>query len=370
MAVVIDNGSGTIKSGYAGNYAPRSVMPNIIGRPKQRPRLDRGELEFYVGHPAVMCGGGDHDISSPVSRGLVTDWLDMEKVWHHLMFRELTVVPEESSVVVMDSPEVSQGHREEMASVLFEKLSVPSCYLMMQAVGAMFASAKTYGLVLDAGHGVSHVVPVYEGLALSHAIVTHKVGGQDLSRVLRDLIKTNSNVDLPMSAVNEIKERMCCVAVDYSKELSSSENISYQLPDGSSISLQDERVAALECLFNPSVCDQCGVDPPASATGIQEAIGESLYRLDAELRKKLWDSLVLAGGSTMATGFVQRLERELPSVVPQGCTMEVIALGTRKYAPWIGGSIAASLDSFNQQMWITLNEYNECGASVLHRRLY
>eukprot|EP00657_Telonema_sp_P-1_P007675 TRINITY_DN27759_c0_g1_i1.p1 TRINITY_DN27759_c0_g1~~TRINITY_DN27759_c0_g1_i1.p1 ORF type:complete len:195 (-),score=59.57 TRINITY_DN27759_c0_g1_i1:97-681(-) len=172
-----------------------------------------------------------------------------------------------------------------------------------------------------------------------------------------------------MSAINEMKEKLCHVAMDYSKEIASSEsaNLTYQMPDGTTISLQDERVAALECLFNPNVCDQCGVDPPPAATGIQEVIGESLYRLDAEVRKKLWESLVLAGGCTLATGFVPRIERELPSVVPQGCTMEVVSLGTRKYAPWIGGSIAASIDTFNEQMWITLNEYNECGSSVLYR---
>eukprot|EP00656_Telonema_subtile_P028553 TRINITY_DN3105_c0_g1_i5.p1 TRINITY_DN3105_c0_g1~~TRINITY_DN3105_c0_g1_i5.p1 ORF type:complete len:243 (-),score=81.74 TRINITY_DN3105_c0_g1_i5:229-957(-) len=242
----------------------------------------------------------------------------------------------------------------------------------MQSVGAMLASGRTYGMVLDAGHSVTHVVPVYEGLALPHAVVSHKVGGQDLSRILQDLLKANASIELPLSAVNEMKEKLCRVALDYSKEVGSSENaqVNYQLPDGSVISLQDERLAALECMFNPGMCDQFGVDPPLAATGIQEAIGESLYRLDAEVRKKLWESLVIAGGCTLATGFVARLERELPSVVPQGCTMEVVALGTRKYAPWIGGSIAASLDTFNEQMWITLNEYNECGSSVLHRRLY
>merc|ERR1711937_539170 len=120
MAVVIDNGSGTVKSGYAGNDAPRSVMPNIIGRPKRKPRLDLGELEFYVGHPAVMCGGGDHDISSPITGGLVNNWLDIEKVWHHVLFRELTVVPEETAVLMLDSPQTTPEDREQMAALLFE----------------------------------------------------------------------------------------------------------------------------------------------------------------------------------------------------------------------------------------------------------
>jgi len=372
MAVVIDNGSGTVKSGYAGNDAPRSVMPSIIGRPKTKSRLDLGDLEFYVGHPAVMCGGGDHDISSPIERGMVTNWLDMEKMWHHVLFRELTVVPEETPVLMLDSPQATPTDREEMAAIMFEKFSVPSCYLMMQSVAAMLASARTYGIVLDAGHGVSHVVPVYEGLALPHGIVTHKVGGDDVDKLLSQMLASRSINNVPLSAIAEMKEKLCHVALDYSKEIASSDssNVSYQLPDGTNISLHDERIAALEAFFNPGVCDQCGVEPPPASVGIQEVIHDCIYRLDPEVRKKLWETLVLAGGSTLASGFVERLERELPSVVPQGCTMGITSLATRKYAPWIGGSIAASLESFNQHMWISLTEYNEFGNSVLHRRLY
>jgi len=73
-------------------------MPNIIGRPTRQPRLDLGEQEYYIGHAAITGGGGNHNITSPIQRGLVTDWKDMEKVWHQVFYRELTVVPEETPV--------------------------------------------------------------------------------------------------------------------------------------------------------------------------------------------------------------------------------------------------------------------------------
>ena len=96
--LVCDLGSGSLKVGYAGNDAPRCVMPNIVGRPTRQPRLDLGEQEHYVGHSAITGGGGNHNITSPITRGLVNDWKDMEKVWHHVFYRELTVVPEETPV--------------------------------------------------------------------------------------------------------------------------------------------------------------------------------------------------------------------------------------------------------------------------------
>lgn len=57
-----------------------------------------------------------------------------------------------------------------MTEIMFEKFNVPSFYLSVQAVLSLYSSGRTTGLVLDAGDGVSHTVPIYEGYALPHAI--------------------------------------------------------------------------------------------------------------------------------------------------------------------------------------------------------
>ena len=41
----------------------------------------------------------------------------------------------------------------------------------------------------------------------------------------------------------------------------------------------------------------------------------------------------------------------------------------RTYAAWIGGSILASLGTF-QQMWISKAEYDESGPSIVHRKCF
>merc|ERR1712054_32987 len=366
--LVFDLGSGSVKVGYAGNDAPRCVMPNIIGRPSRQPRLDLGELEFYIGHSAITGGGGNHNISSPVTRGLVNNRQDMEKVWHHVFYRELTVVPEETTMLMLDSPAAKPKDREEMASILFEHFAIPAFYAMMQAVAAMIGSARTYGLVLDSGHGITHAVPVYEGAALTHGVVAHKIAGQDVEGILTQLLQNSGANALPPSAVAEMKEKLCFVPLDYDKEIAAAdtEPASYELPDGRTITLADERFASVECLFNPGVCDMYNVGPLAASTGVHDVVGESLYRIDQEVRKKLWGTLVLAGGTTLTTGYVERLEREIPSVLPHGCSMQIVAPEPRKYAPWMGGSIAASTEDFQSQMWIHLNEYNEYGPSIFH----
>ena len=236
----------------------------------------------------------------------------------------------------------------------------------------MIGSARTYGMVLDSGHGITHAVPVYEGAALQHGIVSHQIAGQDIEGVLSQLIQNSGAPCPPASAVMDMKEKLCFVPLDYDKEIanSDSEPAQYTLPDGQTIALADERFAAVECLFNPGVCDMYNIEPLSSSTGVHEVVGESLDCIDQEVRKKIWNTLVLAGGTTLTTGYVERLEREIPSVLPHGCNMQIVAPEPRKYAPWMGGSIAASTEDFQSQMWIHLSEYNEFGPSILQRRCY
>lgn len=95
---------------------------------------------------------------------------------------------------------------------------------------------------------------------------------------------------------------------------------------------------------------------------------------DPDLRRELFQGVILAGGCSMFPGFRERLEKELqelmPSMLGGGAKVKVISPSNvveRKYAAWIGGSILASLGAF-QQMWMSRQEYDEQGAGMIHRR--
>ena len=71
----------------------------------------------------------------------------------------------------------------------------------------------------------------------------------------------------------------------------------------------------------------------------------------------------------MFLGFADRMQKELSSLVASNVKLRVVAPPERKYSVWIGGSILASLSSF-QQMWISKEEYDECGPGIVHRKCF
>ena len=169
-AVVIDNGSGVCKAGFAGDDAPRAVFSSVVGRPKV-PGIMVGldQNEVYVGEEAMQKRGVLR-FGHPIENGIVENWDDMEKVWHHTLYSELKVSPEEHPILMTEAPLNPKENREKMTSIMFEVFNVPCLYVSVQAVLALYSNGRTTGVVLDSGDGVSHTVPIYEGYAIPHAI--------------------------------------------------------------------------------------------------------------------------------------------------------------------------------------------------------
>ena len=184
----------------------------------------------------------------PIEHGIVTNWDDMEKVWHHTFNNELRVAPEEHPVFLTEAPLNPKANREKMTQIMFETFNVPAFYVEIQAVLSLYASGRTTGIVLDSGDDVTHAVPVYEGCTLHHAISRLGFGGRDLTDYL---IKILIEREYPFVTPNRyvethIKESLCYVAFDFAEELqtaaqSSAIDKSYELPDGQLITMGDVR---------------------------------------------------------------------------------------------------------------------------------
>nr|XP_003230734.1 PREDICTED: actin-85C [Anolis carolinensis] len=362
-AVIIDNGSGLCKAGVSGEQAPRTVVASVVGYPKSKAIMfGPVQRQYYVGREA-HAKRGILSFKYPIEHGIVTSWDDMEKIWSYIYSRGLRMRAQDRPALLTETPMNPASNREKMTEVMFEHFQVPALYVGLQPLMALYASARTTGLVLDSGDGVTVTVPIYKGHCLLHAISRINFAGRDITKYLATLLLETGHSFLSSSEqeiVKDIKENLCYVSLEPNNETEKSVVHTYTLPDGSPVKIGEQLYKAPECLFRPT-------DAGITAPGIQQMILESISRCDGSIHQDMWKNIVVAGGSTLFAGLSERLLKELHARAPKRMLPNVEAPEDRMHSVWIGASVLTSLPSF-QERWVTQKEYKEVGSTVLQKK--
>jgi len=298
-------------------------------------------------------------------------------IWNYTFYKELGKKPEESDVFLTEPPLNAKAIREKMTKIMFETFNVPRFYIGISSVLSLFAAGRTTGIVLESGYGLTHITPIYEAWLLPHAVQRLELGGFDITNYLIKQLKfdanyasifgSNSNATtVERETVALIKEKLCYVATDYDTEIGKANNgldleKVYELPDGSHITLNEQRFGCTEIMFKPYLFGKEEQD------GIVELLNKSVIKCDIDIREDLYNNIVLNGGNTMFNGMTDRIKKDLLSMIPEDTNLTIVSPPERCYSAWIGGSILCSLSTF-EEMWITNQEYDESGPRIVHRK--
>jgi actin len=324
-ALVIDNGSYTMKVGFAGDDAPRSTFPTVVGRQRPGHMKEMCQPDAWVGDEA-QSKRGILNLIYPIERGIVNNWDEMERTWHHTFYKELRVAPEEHPVLLTEPPLNPKPNREKMTQIMFETFGIPALYVANQAAMALYSTARTTGIVLESGDGVTHAVPIYEGHALPHTIM-----------------------------------RLGYVALDFEQEVQTNAEIAWKLPEYHIILVRNQRCRCVEPMFQP---DLLGIE----SVGIHKLVHNSILKCPSSIQAALDSNIVVSGGNTMFQGMAERMQYELRKLAPE-TEVNVTTAADGMNSSWKGGAIVANFPGFNE-MCVSKDEYDESGPRIVHTKLF
>ncbi|KAM3848907.1 actin-like protein 7A [Vipera latastei] len=365
-AVVIDIGTGSCKCGFAGEQKPSHVISSTVGKHIQETaKTGDNRKETFVGRE-LQEATVPLKLVNPLRHGIIVDWDSVQDMWEYLFLREMRIRPEEHAVLVSDPPLSPTTNREKYAEMIFETFSTPAMHIAYQSRLSMYSYGKTSGLVVESGHGVSYVVPIYEGYTMPNITERVDYAGSDVTQYLMNLINENIKLftEKDRSILEDIKENYCFTSLDYQHDAAAAprkHEIEYQLPDGQIIIIGKERFLCAEMLFKPSLIN-------SQQLGLPLLTMTSLNKCDVTLKKNLMGNILLCGGCTMLKGFADRFQRELIRMCPNDNPISS-ASPERNTSVWTGGSILASLKAF-QQLWVHRREYEEKGPFYIYRKCF
>jgi len=323
------------------------------------------------------------DLKYPISEGIIKDREELELLWNYAITKKIGLKENDLKdhyCMITEAPMNPFANKVLMAEILTEKLGFAGFNIEPQAKLTIIYEGKDSGLVLDSGDGVTHCIPVVSNTIEHHNIVRLNIAGRHITDYLIRLLQVkgyafNSSADFEI--VREIKEKFCLVSpnIEEDRKLERETafyNSFYKLSSGKTIKISNEKFEAPEILFNPMLIQN-------ESPGIHDMIVKCIQNSAMDNRRKLYNSIILSGATTLFPGFSTRLEDEVrkkyQKVVLQdenrkiNIDINIIDNPNRQYAVFNGASFLANFyRENNPDYFISHEEWNDCGENILIRK--
>jgi actin-related protein 3 len=397
--VILDCGSGYTKMGIAGSHGPSHVIPTVLYR-QDRDTLSSMSRSgiFSIASSAaaapLVCIGNSaikesmNDVSGstkPILDGRVTDWSDLEQYIARCYSEFLKVDPGDRPCVLTEPPLNPSRNREMLAEVMFETFGVPSMYIGVQAVLALYAywdgKSSVTGTVVDSGDGVTHVIPVTDGYVSGASVREIPIAGKDVTRVISDALQARREivVDNPETAValnrlaKQIKEKLAYVSQNPMREFkiydaspsAMFKRINWTDPRSN---LSKDCDIGYEQFLGPEVFFQPSLVSSTVKHSLPMILVDSVQTSPIDYRRGLYSNIVLSGGSTMFPNFGSRLEHEVSGLIAKdGKNAPQVNVKSnpeiQRFAVWYGAAALSQAPSF-KDLLLSRKEYEERGPSA------
>ena len=308
--LIINNGSGYIKSGLSHLNEPNVIIPC----------LETNNLE-------------SSDFKEPIRNGTVCDWDSLTTIWESII--SITGVSPEEQGLLITLP-LQNFSKSKLYEIMFEYFNFKSVYIGEPNCLTLYGTARTTGLIYDCGHHLTQINPIFEGYHLDTESRIINLGGRDIDNYLLKKIKV---LNIPYKSSSLEVHR-------FKHQLNSQSPTKYQLPDGQSITLDNFEIS--EILFKPSLIGK-------EIKGCQFLIGETINSCDLNVREQLKNNIILSGGTTLINNFKEKLNESISTFFNNN--IKVIAHSNQQYLQWKGGSIISQL-SVLRNLSVNKNDYN------------
>ncbi|XP_050684218.1 uncharacterized protein LOC126979069 [Leptidea sinapis] len=360
--VVLDNGSYNIKAGFACDNHPVSIFRSIVGRPNYlRGSYGNEYYDVFIGDDA-MEKIEDLELNHPVVNGKIVHWDNMERIWHHVFYRELKAAPEDRAVIMSCSNTAPMDEKIKSCEIFFETLNCPALCIQAQGTLAVYGSGLTTGLCIDMGYDTVDIIPVFEGGLIKYAHIQTQLAGAQISdyikhsfneRSLGGTLKSPKDLDTIVKQCVYITKDIAMSKENYTKNCT--------LSNGEVVDVFNEAFMAGELLFQPGLI----MGKETNYTALPKGVVQSISKCDSELQTALYEAIIPCGGLSTLPGLNERLELEIEDEIHR--PVKVIFSPESYTVIWLGAATFAGLPDA-KNVWVTQKQYEDYGVRIIKNK--